>query len=613
MRENMGVKTLSRLVVATLAFAAVSLAGQLPASAGVNDFSFSSMRVVYLLGINDQGHSTLTTHETLVANFPQTDQNRGIVRAIPTTYRGHLTQVRVSSVRDGNGNDLSYTSTNADGFLTLTVAGSTYLHGENTFEITYEQQDVILDTATGQEFYWDVNGTGWAQPFGLVEASVMLAPSLDAALTGESSCYQGPTGSTQKCASMRQDHLGSTTVFTARATNLSARENLTLAVGFDAGTFNTTLPSFWDSALAMPLCLLAALVLLLTVAMIVLRYTRWRSARSRDAVVAQYEAEDGMTPLIAAQLVGKLSRGIPATIIDLAVRGNLRVIDDEPERRLTTGSKSRYATDFSVEFENETALTEDERAIVLALFEDSLRPGATRSMRVSSTKLYRSLAKVSSRQNKAVIERGLRRQVAAWERFLVPIVSLVASFIAMSLAVLIANGPAQDGLGVLIAILLLPLTGVSWIIATTVRPLTAEGAQAVNRLEGLRLFIQLAEADRLRVLQSPQGAVRASIQPGDSAAVVALSERLLPYAMVFGLEKEWAQSLASLYESAGYYPVWCVGPNAADALWLRGFVTGFVIGANGAWSGSASSSGFGGAAGGGFSGGGGGGGGGGGA
>ena len=41
-----------------------------------------------------------------------------------------------------------------------------------------------------------------------------------------------------------------------------------------------------------------------------------------------------------------------------------------------------------------------------------------------------------------------------------------------------------------------------------VRPLTEHGREPRDHLEGLRLYIRLAEADRLRVLQSPSGALR---------------------------------------------------------------------------------------------------------
>ncbi|MBP1326416.1 hypothetical protein JOF28_001648 [Leucobacter exalbidus] len=65
--------------------------------------------------------------------------------------------------------------------------------------------------------------------------------------------------------------------------------------------------------------------------------------------------------------------------------------------------------------------------------------------------------------------------------------------------------------------------------------------QARRHLAGMREYIRLAEADRLRVLQSPQGAVRVPAAEGFERLHV--YEQLLPYAMLFNLETEWAEVL----------------------------------------------------------------------
>lgn len=77
---------------------------------------------------------------------------------------------------------------------------------------------------------------------------------------------------------------------------------------------------------------------------------------------------------------------------------------------------------------------------------------------------------------------------------------------------------------------------------------TAKGAAAYEQLLGLREYLRLAEADRMRVLQSPEGAVRERIDPDDPAAVVRLYERLLPWAVLWGVEKQWSEVLASRYD-----------------------------------------------------------------
>jgi uncharacterized membrane protein YgcG len=119
----------------------------------------------------------------------------------------------------------------------------------------------------------------------------------------------------------------------------------------------------------------------------------------------------------------------------------------------------------------------------------------------------------------------------------------------------------------------------------------------------------------MRVLQSPAGAQRVDVTDRD--AVVKLNERLLGYAVLWGVEDQWAEKLRSEY--IGGTPSWIEG-DQFDSSVLRGFTASSVAsvrpivtsssGGGGSWSSSGGSSSSSGSSGGGFSGGGGGGGGG---
>jgi len=92
--------------------------------------------------------------------------------------------------------------------------------------------------------------------------------------------------------------------------------------------------------------------------------------------------------------------------------------------------------------------------------------------------------------------------------------------------------------------------------------------------------------------------------------VLKLNERLLPYAVLFGLEQEWSRELAALYEARGETPGWYAGRGAFDSRAFAVGVASFSTASSTSWSGSSSSSSSSGSGGGGSSGGGGGGGGG---
>lgn len=92
-------------------------------------------------------------------------------------------------------------------------------------------------------------------------------------------------------------------------------------------------------------------------------------------------------------------------------------------------------------------------------------------------------------------------------------------------------------------------------LVSGLRPLTAEGSKLYDQLLGLKLYIRLAEADRLKMLQSISGAEKVSTSDGNQ--IIKIYERLLPYAVLFGLEKEWSAELAKYYGTTS--PDWYSG------------------------------------------------------
>ncbi len=206
--------------------------------AGVDDFTFASFDAVYELGRDAAKRSVLTTTETLVAVFPEFDQNRGIRRAIPLDYQGHPTDIHVESVTDATGAPRGYEveADEAGEFLLVTVRADDFVHGEQAYVIRYTQHNVTLepDDATIDEFYWDVNGTGWAQPFGRVRAEVRMSADVAAGFTGATACYRGWTGSSTPCESLATTDTAPPAVI-AEALAIGPYENLTIAVGFASG------------------------------------------------------------------------------------------------------------------------------------------------------------------------------------------------------------------------------------------------------------------------------------------------------------------------------------------------------------------------------------------
>ena len=137
--------------------------------------------------------------------------------------------------------------------------------------------------------------------------------------------------------------------------------------------------------------------------------------------------------------------------------------------------------------------------------------------------------------------------------------------------------------------------------------LTDEGLALRRYLAGLKMYIGVAEVERLQMLQSPEGAEKVKVDAADEKQLLKLYERVLPYAVLFGQEKEWSAQLGKYYEQVGEQPDWYSGQGAFNA---AAFAAGMNSLSSVASSASDYSSTSGGSTGGGFVGGGGGGGGG---
>jgi uncharacterized membrane protein YgcG len=603
----------------------------------VDSFTFDSFDARYALSQDSSKRSMLHTNETLVAEFPSFDQNRGIIRSIPTDYDGHSTHITVKSVTDGNGKARSYSMGSDGDFTTITIAvpEGQYVHGKQSYVIDYTQTDVtkyFTDT-NDDEFYWDVNGTGWAQTFNEVSASVSIAGSLASKVNGQNSCYQGPDGSTQKCDITADDG-----TITAGVEKIGPFSGMTLAVGFAPKTFADAPFNLIEKILEIiPITFLLGLLAEVTavVGAAILHFNLWRR-RSGEPIIAQYEPPKGVSAMLAANIVGKPKKGMAASIVDLAVRGKLRIVEKPKE--------GFQAAKFGVQQVNVDDLLPDEEGVMNALFAfggigmgdlsamisqftGSLPPGlkVIGGSPVSTTSTDPVDANIKWLEKKDTLlgdsVQELTKSVEAnaeavgLRKARHPAVVTIIGVLAVLGAVLlfITAFTSNDGLGIALGVI--GANAGAWIavlvfgLVSGLRPLTAEGSKLYDQLIGLKLYIQLAEADRLRMLQSISGAEKISTSDGNE--IVKIYERLLPYAVLFGLEQEWAAELAKYYGTTS--PDWYSG--SMGAFDVAAFSTGIaafsaVSASTTSSSSSSGSSSSGGSGGGGSSGGGGGGGGG---
>jgi Predicted membrane protein (DUF2207) len=273
-----------------------------------------------------------------------------------------------------------------------------------------------------------------------------------------------------------------------------------------------------------------------------------RSTRLPRSLIVEYAPARGATVLEDAVLAGLERRAAAAALLDLAVRGRVRLLADSP-----TGRRRRRRPTISIEVPDPGALGARDLALLDALF-DAGRDGRPRRFSKHARKAGRRVQDLIRREASRLRRAGLLTKDGIAGPLLVRVGVLL---LLIALPTLIGSALLGALPLALLSAAASALLVAEVVVAGRVRPrrFTAAATSRRTHLDGLRQYMRLAEADRLRTLQSPAGAERVAVAsrtsdesgpagPSDPAERFRLHERLLPYAVVFGMEREWTKVIA---------------------------------------------------------------------
>jgi predicted membrane protein DUF2207 len=256
------------------------------------------------------------------------------------------------------------------------------------------------------------------------------------------------------------------------------------------------------------------------------------AAQRVKGLVVQYAPQRGSTVLHDALLVDADRRAASAMLIDLAVKRKVRLL---------AGSKREPV---GVEVLPNVVFTADELTLLEALFGADHTPGRVRRFSADRRALTGRLRILVQHAEHALARDGLvgpRR--TTW-----PGVTLRSlAYLGMLVEALLIVFALIDGDGRALGLTVVALAATIATIAVTPsswRRFLPPARPRREHLDGLRQYLELAEAERLRMLQSPAGAGLIGTDGEDPAlSRYHLHERLLPYAVLFGLEREWIRRL----------------------------------------------------------------------
>jgi hypothetical protein len=566
-----------------------------------------------------------------------TNSRRGIFRVVPVRYALpaavsfdlpdpdaspeeylralDLTAIRVEVLSDASG------ETRIERPGPIASAGDTvsirigeedrFFSGLHTYRISYRVRGALNGFGGAPpELAWNATGDGWPVPMDEVTVTVR-GPGVSRAL-----CLVGSLGATSECTSGGIDG----EVARYSATKVPPGSGVTVVAGFAPAGVQVPDPilvprwslsrAFTGSRWAVPLTVLTALVGIGGVLVLAFRQGRDRvttggtnvhgmatgvpeAERRRGLfephpVAVRYRPPEGLRPgqlgLVVDERVDAVD--VSATVVDLAVRGHLRI--EEQESKVLWFSRTDWrlvATPERVE-PDDPELRRYERYLLDGFFADGDE--------VLLSDLKGTFHETYGKAVRALYEEGrLRRWFngrpdkvrARWVG--IGVALLVAAVGALVAAVVFTT--------VALALVPLVVAGVALLVASGSMPhRTAKGSALLVETLGFREFVVTAETGRMELAEAER-----------------LFVTMLPYAVVFGAVDRWAKRFAALGVVTGSaVGGWWVGAHACDAAGFSSSMTSLssTLGTAMATSPSSTSGGggFSGGAGGGFGGGGGG-------
>jgi hypothetical protein len=520
-----------------LLLAALGLLGALafPAHAQERILSYDST-----IAVNADG--SMDVEERIRVRAEGDAIRRGIYRDFPTRYKdryGNRVAVdfEVTGVlRDGRSEPW-FTETRANG-VRLNTGNDDFLPvpADYTYTLRYRTNRQLGFFNDHDELYWNAIGTDWAFPIEAGSVEVRLPQSVPAAdLRAE--CYTGAQGERGQACTAAASAPGRAQWRLTAA--LPPQQGLTIVLSFSTGL----VPAPTGAQRAGWLLndnrgVLVALFALLTLCAYMLR--RWRQVGRDPApgvVIARYNPPEGYSPA-ALRFIRRRSadtRCVTADLLSLAVGG--RVVIQREKHLLKDSWSLQRRTD-----DDGAALAASQRALLEGVFRD----GDTVALDNDNHALLQAAIRAQAKALETVYAgRMFQRNIGSI------VIAALGGLAGMVLAMLVSGG---SGIPLIVAIGALMFAAVI-VFAILVPAPTPEGRKLLDEIEGLKLYLGVAEREELARLPGPDAP-----PPLDARRY----QFLLPYAVALDVEDAWTKTFTA-----------AVGASAAAAAtagigWYRG-------------------------------------------
>lgn len=364
-------------LIAVFSFALLFSAKSLAASEQIDNFA---------TGVTISKDGMIKVVETIDYNFGSNERH-GIFRNIKKRNKnqdGQLyeTPISVLSVTDLKGTAYSYTTEDSGDYLKLKIGDANKLvTGLQNYIITYTVKGAIGDFSDHDELYWNVTGNEWEVPILASSVTVVFEGQTQQPSNPKADCFTGPSGATQKNCRTAAIDFGQ--VFTMDKA-LGPMEGFTIVYGFDKG-YVSLIPPEKVANYSWLFAILAFLWYFCTPGLVLLYYLKFgRDPKTNTAIPALFEPpKDGIRRLAPGESGTIIDESaddadLTATIVDLAIRGHLKISEEAPDgiNKLAgslipslTKKTFRFTKSVDYKTKDKEALQNHEQIVLDGLFE----------------------------------------------------------------------------------------------------------------------------------------------------------------------------------------------------------------------------------------------------
>ncbi|MCY1708105.1 DUF2207 domain-containing protein [Pannonibacter sp. SL95] len=587
----------SRLAAFLVSLTVLMLGTLLPVTAAERIIRFTST-------IAASSDGSLRVTEVIEVQVEGKQIQRGIFRDVPLLFEmegGRIARAGfdlVSVQRDGEDEPYQVNSSDS-GVRILIGQESVFLAPRRyTYRIVYDTTRQIRFFGEADEIYWNATGNEWAFPIDQATARVVLPEGASAL---DWTAYTGPYGADGTDYAAYVENGGQAVVFSTTRP-LKAGEGLTVVVGVDKGVIA---PPTETQALLYYLSDFRNEIFGGGGILIVLVYytlTWWRVGRDPKpgVIFPRFEPPQGLSPALVHYIVQRGFsdggwRALTAACLNLAVKDFIRLDTTDGALRLAAvegeaAAKGELARNEAVTLKwlrgrgGEVAIDKANGEAVLKLgqlFRTSVEQDGQDAYFRHNTGFLVIGVVLSVLTAASIIFFGRITEIDMI--LLVPVVAgagfvslvavrigkalkrraslssrLSAVFLSFAIGAAIYLGIGHANLSKVTDAPLLPLLAalllaVNYLFFRLMGAPTALGRQVLDEIEGLRMYLEVAEAERMNMdgapLMSPQH-----------------FETLLPYAVALDVEEPWSEAFevwlgtaAGAAAAASYHPHWTSG------------------------------------------------------